>query len=308
MIKKRLMNATAAFALLLSGPAFAQTAAPAPTPAPVATVDADPALWVVKDKDTTIYLFGTIHVLKPGLSWFDEAVKTAFDKSDTLVTEIVLPTDQAEAQKIVLPLAVDSTGATLTSKIPADQLPIYTGALAKLGVPANALDQLQPWFAAVTMSQVLLQKAGYSPDNGVEKALDTAAKAAHKPVAGLETLTQQLHYFADLSQEEQVKFLISGAKDIDKFGSTLDEMVGDWAKGDPESLAKVMNEDYDASPVITKTLLTDRNARWADWIEERLKQPGTVFIAVGAGHLAGKNSVQEQLAAKYHVKAVRIAY
>lgn len=310
MIKLRFRCATAALALALGGPAFAQTAASAPPSAPapaVATVDADPALWVVKDKDTTIYLFGTIHVLKPGLSWFDEAVKAAFDKSDQVYLEIPIP-DPAEAQKIVLPLAVDQSGKTLTSKIPEDQRAAYAAGLAKIGVPATALDQLQPWFAAVTMSQVLLQKAGYSPDNGAEKAIDAAAKAAHKPVNGLETLEQQIHYFADLSQDEQVKFLMSGIKDIDKFNGTIAEMVDDWSKGEPDKLAEVMNRDYDASPLIIKTLLTDRNARWADWIDQRLKQPGTVFIAVGAGHLAGSNSVQAQLAAKYHVKAARIPY
>ena len=306
----RYLNATAALALLLAGPAFAQTAAPGPTPAPApapATVDADPALWVVKDADTTIYLFGTIHVLKPGLSWFDEAVKTAFDKSDQVVLEIPLP-DPAEAQKIVLPLAIDSSGKTLTSKIPEAKRAAYAAALAKLGAPPTALDQLQPWFAAVTMSQILLQKAGYSPDNGAEKQIDAAAKAASKPVSGLETLQQQLGYFANLPEADQVAFLLAGVDDIDKFDSTINEMVDDWAKGQPDKLAEVMNRDVNILPNLYKVLLADRNARWATWIDERLKKPGTVFIAVGAGHLAGKDSLQNQLDATYHIKSTRISY
>lgn len=304
-----LKTMAAPVALLLAGPALAQDAAPAApaTTAAAATVDADPALWVVKDDDTTIYLFGTIHVLKPGLSWFDEAVKTAFDKSQQVVLEIPLP-DQAEAQKIILPAAVDTSGKTLTSKLSEADRPVCAAGLAKLGIPANALDQLQPWFAAVTLSQIMLQKAGYSPDNGAERAIDKAAKAANKPVSGLETLQQQIGYFAALPQDEQIKFLMSGIRDMDKGTQSINDMVAEWSKGEPEKLAEVMNRDFDISPLLVKVLLTDRNSRWADWIDQRLKQPGTVFIAVGAGHLAGKDSVQSFLDSRYHLKATRIAY
>jgi uncharacterized protein YbaP (TraB family) len=310
MMKTRFLSVAATLAALFAGPAFAQSAAPAPATAATQTpakIDADPALWVIKDKDTTIYLLGTIHVLKPGLRWFDEAVKTAFDKSDELVLEIPLP-DPAEAQKVVLPLAIDSSGRTLTSKIPEAKRAEFAAALAKLGAPPQALDQLQPWFAAVTMDQILLQKAGYSPDNGVEKQLDAAAKAEHKPVSGLETLAQQLGYFATLPEADQVAFLLASVEDMDKFGSDLDAMVDSWAKGDPDRLGALMNRDISVQPNLYKVLLTDRNARWADWIDQRLSKPGTVFIAVGAGHLAGKDSVQNQLAAKYHIQSVRISY
>ncbi|MFA5969408.1 MAG: TraB/GumN family protein [Sphingomonas sp.] len=306
---------TAPLALLLAVPAFAQ-AAPAPAPAaapaatpasPVVAVDADPALWVVKDKDTTIYLFGTIHVLKPGLSWFDEAVKKAFDKSDQLVLEIPLP-DPAKARDVVLPLALDTGGTPLSTKVPEAKRAAYVAALAKLGLQPAQLDPVLPWFAAVTMAQISVMKAGYSPDNGAEKQLDAAAQAQHKPVIGLETLQQQLGYFHDLPESDQMAFLLAGVDDIDKFDTDLKAMVDSWAHGQPEKLAELLNKDVDVQPNLYKVLLVNRNARWADWIDERLKQPGTIFIAVGAGHLAGKDSVQNQLAAKYHIKAERIKY
>lgn len=296
----------APIALMLAGPAFAQ-AETAQTPAPAASIPADPALWVVKDEDTTIYLFGTIHVLKPGLSWFDSAVKAAFDKSDQLMLEIPLPNPE-EAQQVILPLAVDTSGKPLIDKLPEDKRGIYTAALTKLGLPATALDRLQPWFAAVTLAQVQVMRAGYSPDNGAERQLDAAAKAENKPVAGLETLQQQLGYFHDLPESDQIAFLVSTAKEVDKFDTELNEMVDDWAKGQPDKLSELMNRDISDQPNLYKTLLVDRNARWTDWIAERMKQPGTVFIAVGAGHLAGKDSVQAQLAARYHLTATRISY
>lgn len=297
------LPATVAACLALPLAAAAQTA---PAPAAAASIAADPALWVVKDADTTIYLFGTVHALKPNLSWFDAAVKTAFDASGQLVMEIPIP-DPAEAQKIVLPLAMAPAGETLTAKLPADKRTAYAAALTKLGVPPAALDQFEPWFAAVTMAQLSLQKAGFSPNEGVEMSLNAAAKAAGKPISGLETLQQQLGYLHDLPRADQVAFLLEGVKDIDTFDTQINAMLDRWKAGDAEGLSKLMNEDLTAQANLYKVLLVDRNKRWADWIDTRMKTPGTVFIAVGAGHLAGKDSVQTQLAA-HRLKAVRISY
>lgn len=268
--------------------------------------DADPALWVVKDSDTTIYLFGTVHVLKPGLSWFDDAVKTAFDKSDQLVLEIPLP-DPAEAQRVILPLGTDPSGKSLRDKLPADKRAAYEAALAGLGLPAGAFDRLEPWFAAVTISQIKLQRAGYGSEAGAEHALDEAAKAAGKPVSGLETLAQQLGYFHDLPQDAQIEFLTQTIDDLGDFDATIDTMVRKWSAGDPEALARLLNKDVGRLPLLYRVLLKDRNGRWAQWIDQRMRQPGTVFIAVGAGHLAGKDSVQALLG-RYHLKAMRIIY
>ncbi len=292
---KLLATTCAAIPFALSAaPAAAETAtAPA-----AATTDADPALWVVKDADTTIYLFGTVHVLKPGLSWFDEAVKTAFDKSDELMLEIVMPEDQAEMAKVMMPLAIDQTGKTLSSRLDADQLKAYQAAMASVGLPPAQFDIFEPWFPAITLSVLPLTKLGYDPEQGAEKLLTAHAKKAGKPVAGLETLSQQLGFFDALPETQQVTFLNAVVKDLDKLGPQLDKMVVLWAKGDPDGLAVTMNESMAATPELAKTLLWDRNARWADQLKARMDKPGTVFVAVGAGHLAGEKSVQDYLKAQ----------
>lgn len=303
MMKMRYLLSTVA--LLLSPPLAAQTTPPAPAPAS-ATIPADPALWVVKDKDTTIYLFGTIHALKPQLSWFDSAVRKAFDASGQLVLEIPLPTPE-QAKAVIGPLAMDTTGKPLTQKLTEADRKVYAAAMAKLGIPETAFDRFEPWFAAVTLAQIELQKAGFNAGEGVEVALNAAAKAAGKPVTGLETLEQQLGFFHNLPQADQIAFLISSAKEIDKFDATINAMLDRWKAGDAEGLSKLMNEDLSGQPHLYQVLLAERNARWADWIDNRLKTPGTVFIAVGAGHLAGKDSVQAYLA-KHHLTATRIRY
>ncbi|WP_439568002.1 TraB/GumN family protein [Sphingopyxis sp.] len=294
---------------VLPGSNIASAAEPAAAVAPATTAltDADPALWVVKDDDTTIYLFGTVHVLKPGLSWFDEAVKTAFDKSDEMMLEIVLPEDQAAVAQTMMPLAMDMTGKTIPSRLTADQLKAYQAAMVSVGMPANAFDAFEPWFPAMTLSILPLTKLGYDPEQGAEKLLTKFAKAAGKPIAGLETLEQQLGFFDTLPETQQVAFLNSVVKDMDKLGPTLDKMVVLWAKGDPAGLAVAMNESLAATPELATTLLYDRNQRWADQIKTRLAKPGTVFIAVGAGHLAGEKSVQDYLKAR-GLTAERVQY
>ncbi|USU08743.1 TraB/GumN family protein [Sphingomonadaceae bacterium OTU29MARTA1] len=295
--------ALSAIALTLALPACAKQ----PAKAAAAANDADPALWVVRDKDTTVYLFGTIHVLKPGLTWFDEAVKTAFDRSDEVKLEIVMP-DPATMQGLVQATGVAAPGTPpLTQRLPEAKRAAFTKAVTDLGLPAYALDRYKPWLAATQLSVAPLSKLGYSNSNGPEEVISAAAKQARKPLTGLETPEQQLGFFGSLSDQAQLQFLESTVEELPKLDSTMASMVDDWARGDPDALAREMNEELKSSPEVAKVLLTDRNVRWASWIKGRMATPGTVFIAVGAGHLAGPDSVQAQLA-KLGVKAERVKY
>lgn len=315
MSLKTLLAATATCALAWTAPAAAQntpTEAPASVEAldpvkvaPVAVKDVDPALWVVKDADTTIYLFGSVHILKPGLGWFDDGIKTAFDSSDQLILELVEP-PAAEAQAMFGKLAMDQQGKALRSKMTDADRAVYEAAVTKLGIPTAALDPFDPWAAAITISLLAMQKSGFDPNSGVEKQLTAAANAAKKPIAGLETMEFQLGVFDTLPESEQIAFLVETAKQIDDAGANMDKMVDLWASADPEKLAQLMNEGF-TSRTLYDALLTKRNANWAKWISARMAKPGVTFIAVGAGHLAGDTSVQSLLPA-YGLTATRVAY
>lgn len=278
---------------MLSAPALAATEEKAPTPAPV---HADPALWVVKDKDTTIYLFGTIHVLKPNIHWFDDEIKAAFDQSDELVLEIVQP-DQKEMNQKVIALATDRSGTPLTEKLAPEARAKYEAAMDGAGVPWQMFERFEPWFAGLTLSIAPLGKLGYSGETGAEKTLTRAAEATHKRIGALETADQQLGYFDGLPESEQIAYLNSTVDEMPKMETEFAALIDDWARGKPDELAKLMNEDMETTPMLAQVLLYNRNANWAKWIKARLDKPGTVFIAVGAGHLAGPNSVQEKLKA-----------
>jgi uncharacterized protein len=304
---KTLLGAATALTLTLAYAPERSRANPVPQTAPAAAMtDADPALWVIRDADTTIYLFGTIHVLKPGLSWFDEAVKDAFDKSDQLVLEIVMP-EPAAAQAAIMKYGINPTGPTLTERLPEARRAGFLATASSLGLPQGALDRADPWFASMQLTMIGVMKAGYNPADGVELTLAGAAAAAKKPVAALETLDQQFGFFDGLSDAAQMSLLTMTLDEMPKLTETFGTMVADWAEGDPDALGKLISDGMRQSPETAKVLLGDRNARWAEWIEQRMARPGTVFIAVGAGHLAGDDSVQAFLA-KRKLKAERVAY
>lgn len=306
-LNKWALGAVGAVSLGLAGLLGVQVAQQQPAPAPAAaTTEASPALWVVKDDDTTIYLFGTVHVLRPGLSWFDDAVRKAFDDSDEVVLELVMP-EASAMQAAVMKHAVNASGTPLSQQVPADKREAYTQALAKFGMPATALDTYQPWFAATQMSVLTLTTSGYDANSGAEKVITQAATEAGKPVSGLETVDEQLGFFSGLSSESQIALLASTIDELPNAIKLTDDMVAKWAAGDPQGLGELMNESLRETPELSKVLLADRNARWAEWIEARMAKPGTVFIAVGAGHLAGNDSVQTMLAGR-KLTATRVDY
>lgn len=259
--------------------------------------DADPALWVVKDEDTTIYLLGTVHVLKPRTHWFDEGVREAFDASDELVTEIA-PPDTAAIGALAARLGARG-GPPFPAKVDA--------AARRLGMAEGAVDRLEPWLAALTLARLALSKAGYDADAGVEAALHEAAENAGKQVYALETARSQLMLFDGLSGAAQSALLDATVNELPETAERTRRFVEAWGAGDAETVGAEMTHAMAASPEIAETLVARRNVRWADWVQRRMNQSGTVFMAVGAGHLAGKGSVQELLSER-GLKVERVAY
>lgn len=284
---KTCLVAASVFAFALTAPLAAETPAPVPS---------GPALWKLADEDTTIYLFGTVHVLPKDKVWLSPAIDAALDSSDVLVTEIPMDAaSEAAGQQVVMGRAALPAGVTLRSLMNAEQVAAYEAAMAKLGLPAETFDAYDPWFAALNFTMLPVIAEGYSPDEGVEKVLGKEAKPAMAREA-LETLDYQIAVFDELPQDAQIDYLIDSAEMIDEMKPYLDSMVAEWLDGDADGLAALMNEGMGDNADLANRLLYGRNANWAGWIDDRMDRPGTVFIAVGAGHLAGERSVQDLLA------------
>lgn len=289
MMLKRKSALFLAAAFLAAAPALGQTAT-------VALPDADPAIWVVKDPDTTIYLFGTFHALDGKSAWFNDEVKTAFDQAKEIVLELPPEDDKSKLQPIIMKYALDPSGKPFIDRLSPAAKAKYVKALADIGAPANALDKFKPFFATLTLVMAGAQKQGFTAESGAEAIITKAAKDSGKPISGLETIDFQMGIFAGMSDPEQIKMLEETLDQLDNLGPMFAEMNKHWTTGDANGFAKLMNEMDAQSPAAYKALLTDRNATWAGWVQKRLEQPGVVFVGVGAGHLGGKDSVQAFLA------------
>lgn len=260
----------------------------------------EPAVWTLADEDTTIRIMGTVHFLRPDLEWRSAVIDTALDEADTLVFEADVSSQEAASELInfVSTRGLFTDGRQLTSLLDETETAELKEALDYLGFPLGAMQTFRPWYAAMSLSVLQMKKDGFDPTAGVEKVLEEEGKAAGKSFAYLETVEQQLGRFADLPDEKQVDFLISSAESIEEGGEMLDVLISEWQDGDVNGLGLLMsNPEMMGSDAIYNALLKSRNEDWVPKIEAMLDEPGTVLIAVGAGHLAGKDSVIQLLRA-----------
>ncbi|QFU31025.1 TraB/GumN family protein [Brevundimonas sp. Bb-A] len=272
-------------------------AAPAPAAAAAAAPiqGEGPALWVIKDADSTLYLFGSVHVLRPTTGWASPRVNAAFDSASDIWFEITNPEDQAAMMPLIQQYGL-SPQTPLSSRLTPEEVAQLDVAAKTIGASAAQLDPLKPWLAALSLSVAPLVKAGYDPQSGVELALKARAQAAGKRLHGFETLEKQVGMLATLPDDVQLEFLRETLKDFDEAVEMLDSMVEAWAKGDVQALDRIVVEEMKTdAPELYKVLLVDRNTDWANQIQTLLQGSGTAFIAVGAAHLTGDDSVQSIL-------------
>jgi len=269
---------------------------------------ARPALWSVSDPDTTIYLFGTFHMLPKDYRWQSRAIEKAVTKSEELVIETIVDTKNPAKLAAELGKVGFAPGLIpLASRINPALRPQLATAIAASGVPAAVFDRMKTWTAAFTLAGLQFKALGLDGEAGVEPILRTSFEAKGKPIGQLETNGEQLAFFDTLSQPAQRAFLEGTITDPGKMREEFAAMLKSWANGDVAGIARSFNADLADSSELRDALLTRRNANWTRWIEKRLaEKPGTMMVAVGAGHLAGDQSVIELLKTQgYTVKRVQ---
>lgn len=260
-----------------------------------------PAMWQIADEDTTLYLFGTIHLLKPETEWRTEKFDAAFAAADRLITEVDTDTSEglAAIQTLMIQRGVLKNGKTLTDLLDDDEEATLSEALTAVGLPLAAVDPLQPWFAGLNISLMQIQQSGYSPTSGVETILAADAKASGMSFGYLETAEDQLNALAGGTLEEQIEGLVFTAETLDLGTDILDALVDEWADGDVAGLSAIIADPSSiGGDEAYERLLTSRNANWVPQIRAMLNKPGTSLIAVGAAHLAGPDSVVSMLKAE----------
>lgn len=295
-MKRALAGVAMAASLLLVPSAMAQTNAATPAPVAVSTEGQGPALWVIRDNDSTIYLFGTFHLLRKNTPWGQAHVDSAFASADEVWLELTDADDTTQLVTLIRQLGI-SHDRPLSSVISAADWAALDGAVRNLGLNTAAFENMRPWWAAMNLTLVQLGKGGFDPAAGVEKVLTARAEALGKPLKGFESLAEQFGIFAGMSEAGQVELLRATLKEINSTPEQLDGLVTAWSTGDVDTLAGfLIDEMKQTQPEAYEKLIIRRNANWADQIEQMLRGDGTAFIAVGAAHLVGDDSVQAMLA------------
>jgi uncharacterized protein YbaP (TraB family) len=263
---------------------------------------ADPAMWVVKQKDSTVYLLGTVHALKAGVNWRSPKLEDAFKSSAEYWMEADIQEDPAIAGTYVLNFGTDRRHP-LSEKLGTDDYALFVKLLGERGLSEDKVRFARPWFATLLLTGQMFDDKGYDPKNGVDRALETDAIQDGKRVKAFETSAEQLGFLAHLPADVELGMLTQTLQELRggarSGGEELDALSAAWLAGDTKGLGSAgFQELRTQSPEVFDALITQRNANWVPKIVDLLKTPGTYFIAVGAGHLIGKGGVPELLRAK----------
>lgn len=274
---------------------FAAVLAAAPAPAGAAERS---VVWSVRGEHNTVYLFGSIHVLRPGDAGLPPAAEAAYDDAEQLVMEIdmddpavVDPTAMAAEMQRYARLPA---GQSLRSVLGDDYAAVATSA-RETGVDLALLDGFAPWFVGMMVLQLEVARRGFDAAHGIEQQVTNRAVADRKPILGLETPADQFAVLAGLSLPEQKRFLRMTLEETSQTDARLDELLTAWRTGDTATLAQALSEEFEEFPELYRPLTEDRNRAWVEQLTTLLEDRDDYLVVVGALHLVGRNSVVDLL-------------
>jgi uncharacterized protein YbaP (TraB family) len=257
-------------------------------------------VWELRGKHNTVYLAGSIHMLKAGESQLPAGFEKAYEDSEALLMEVDLDDlDPLEAQGWMMTHARFPEGKTLLDALGKERYDIVAEESSKLGVPIEGLAQFEPWMIALTLVQLEYMKLGFNPEQGVEKQLERRAVADKKEITGLETLPEQLGLLDGMSDEDQARFLELTVNELENVERETDLLLAAWRGGNLDKLDQLLTEEYDAFPGLFKTLVSDRNKRWMPALQKLLNdEKKDYLVVVGALHLVGKEGLLDMMQAQ----------
>ncbi len=260
------------------------------------------ALWRVGDADTTVWLFGTVHLLDPTLRWRRPAVDAALADADVVYLEAdTSPQARARATPMITSLAFLPPGERLEATLSPEARVTLRQVAARLGQPMFILNRYRAWFASITLGVAWIQAEGGDPEAGADRVIEREAAAAGTPIRYLETVEEQVRILASLPDEVDRRVLEASLRQIDSDPDAIAIMFDAWSMGDADRLGAVMETSFADEPLVRQTYLIDRNTAWVEEIVRVIDaEPGVFFVAVGAGHLIGPGSVRALLEARGH--------
>lgn len=266
-------------------------------PGASALADALP-LWQIRDADTRVWLLGSIHLLRESDYPLPDPIRQAYADADALVMELDMDDlDTAMVSAVMFARGTPPEGETLASLMGQEHYARAREAAAAAGIDLDRMQGAEPWYAALTLTQMLLMRAGYDPRQGLDAHMAGLARRDGKPIAGLETFEEQIAFFDSLPVALQSDMLLEALAEIEDLEAGMARTVEAWRRGDTAYLADELLEELRRYPDLYDRLVTERNRKWAPRIAALLEREGDYLVVVGALHLVGPDSVLALLAA-----------
>jgi uncharacterized protein YbaP (TraB family) len=265
------------------------------------TAHAASPVWAIRGEHNTVYLAGSVHLLKADDAALPAGFERAYSGSRALVMELNLDDlDPSAGAAWLMEHGMLPEGVELRRRIGEARYQRLVSESGRLGLPMEMLDHFQPWVIGLELLEMQYTQLGFQPDQGVEQQLDHRARADGKPVSGLETLSEQLSVLGSLSDDDQVRFLDMIVSEMNDVGGETQSVISAWRTGDARRLAQLLGDEYKSFPALYRSLVTDRNRHWLPRIEQLLGERQDYFVVVGALHLVGDGGLLELLAHDGH--------
>jgi len=253
-------------------------------------------LWSVKGKRATVYLLGSVHILKKDSYPLPDTIETIFDCCGKIVFETDLDgMKRPKMQNMMMKLGMYPAGQTLSGNVSEETYTLLTEKLRASGIPVERFGQFRPWFAAINLASLELERMGFDASIGVDRHFFDRAHKQGKTILSLESNEFQINLFARLSRQQQEFLLNQTLKEIDIIEEQFQDMIAAWRTGDDERFNAIVSKSFSEYPDIYNRLFTRRNKTWISEIRKLMNQEGSALVIVGAGHLVGRDSVIELL-------------
>lgn len=256
-------------------------------------------LWEIKDNNNSVFLLGSIHLLKESDYPLDKAIIKAFDKSETVVFEADLNSLKTmEFQQYVLAKSFFTDGKSLKTSLSPHAYKKVADKLKQSGMTVDVFNMFKPWSLAMTLPVLEMKKIGYSEEHGLDNFLFRRASMKNKQIQALETGEFQISLFDDLTKQQQQNLLLHTIEELDSMQQLMGQMKSAWKNGEAKKLGDLNNSSYKQFPVIMDKLLNSRNKNWIPHIVKLINGNKDAIVVVGAAHLPGNQGVLKLLEKK----------
>jgi uncharacterized protein YbaP (TraB family) len=253
-------------------------------------------LWRVRSASGTLYLQGSVHILKAEHYPLPKAIETAYRDSAKLVLELDMnEMASPEIQQLILSRAQLKNGQTLETKLNPEVYANLAAEMAKTGMPEAGFQTFEPWFVMTTMTLLKMQSLGFHAHHGLDQYFFNKAQQDAKPIEGLEHAKFQIELLASLANENPNEFVARALTELKLLEQDSEKAFQAWASGDINALGQLINNSFSEYPELFKTFIIDRNKQWIDKLEILLSESEPSMVIVGAGHLPGPEGLLELL-------------